>query len=523
MSAVREQAGKQGEEARARLAAIVDSSEDAIISKSLAGIIATWNASAERLFGYCAEEIVGQPIARLIPPELQAEEAAILARVSCGERIEHYETVRTDRNGGRIEMSLTLSPIRDGRGSIIGVSTIARDIAERKGVEKALRESKDKLALALRSAGMGVWRLDLRQGTRHFDDQVCRCLGIDSARFAGAAEEFYAAVHPDDRDLLQKALDRTIATGALYEVEYRAVWPDGSVHHIAARGQLARDAARQPERIDGLVWDITERKRAEEALREAQAKLQAHATDLEETVARRTASLHETIGDLEHFSYAIVHDLRAPLRALQGFATLIEEDCGDCNRGLSREYFRRIKIAAGRMDRLIADSLSYSEAMSRELTLKPIDLVMLLRGLAETYPNLLPDKADIQLPTCIPSVLGNEAALTQCFANLLGNAVKYAKPGTRPQVRVWAELRSAPHGEPLNPVVRVWVEDNGIGIPKAFQHRLFGMFQRASNEQEGTGIGLAIVRKVVDRMGGKVGLESEEGQGSRFWVELPRA
>jgi PAS domain S-box-containing protein len=160
--------------------------------------------------------------------------------------------------------------LKDGRTIWDGVQT---DVTERKRMEQAARESEDRLALALRSAGMGVWQLELRDPKRrHFDEQVCRCLGIDPAHFGGSGEEFYNAVHPEDRGKLRAILERTIATGAPYEVEYRAVWPDGSTHHITARGQLVCDSQGQPLRIDGLVWDVTERKVAEAALLASEAK-----------------------------------------------------------------------------------------------------------------------------------------------------------------------------------------------------------------------------------------------------------
>jgi len=230
---------------------------------------------------------------------------------------------------------------------------------------------------------------------------------------------------------------------------------------------------------------------------------------------------------------------------MQGFAELIEEECAGCPGRLSQQYFRRIRTAANRMDQLITDALNYSRAVRQEIPMEKVDVGELLQDLVDTYPNLQPDQADIFIQPNLPPVLGNEAALTQCFSNLLGNAVKFAKPGVKPVVRVWAEPappaqpgqtpRAVPtsgfgasNGEsgnlrPLNEKVRIWVEDNGVGIAKHYQHHIFGIFQRGGTEHEGTGIGLAIVQKVAQRMGGEVGVESEEGAGSRFWVELQQA
>jgi signal transduction histidine kinase/Skp family chaperone for outer membrane proteins len=244
-------------------------------------------------------------------------------------------------------------------------------------------------------------------------------------------------------------------------------------------------------------------------------ELQRANADLDATVAQRTAELRELVQDLEHFSYTITHDLRAPLRAMHGFAAMLAQECGEQISSEGRDYLRRIGVAAARMDRLITDALSYSGTVRQELPLEPVDVGALLRGIIESYPNLQAPLASVTLAGEFPRVLGNEAALTQCCANLLGNAVKFIEPGRTPHVRVSAERRGD--------WVRLWFEDDGIGIPEGMLTRVFGMFQRLSKNYEGTGIGLALVKKVVERLGGSVGVESELGRGSRFWLELKAA
>ena len=164
---------------------------------------------------------------------------------------------------------------------------------------------------------------------------------------------------------------------------------------------------------------------------------------------------------------------------------------------------------------MIADALNYSRSVRQELPLEDVDSGALLRGMLDSYPELQPEKARIVVEGRLPVVLANEAGLTQCFSNLLGNAVKFVRPGETPQVRVWASHREG--------WVQIWVEDKGIGMSKEMLPRVFDMFSRASKSYEGTGIGLALVRKVTQRMGGKVGVDSQPGKGSRFWIDLPAA
>ncbi len=266
----------------------------------------------------------------------------------------------------------------------------------------------------------------------------------------------------------------------------------------------------------GIVLDITERKRAEEALREAKGALARANAELEHKVQERTAELQGMVEELEQFSYTITHDMRAPLRAIQSFGWMVQEECAGCQFSHRLDLIQRMVASAGRMDALITDALDYTKAMRKELALEPVDTAKLLHEMLRSYPQFQPPKAQIIIENHIPWVMGNSAALTQCFSNLLGNAVKFVQPGKVPRVRVWAEKRGEED-------VRLWFEDNGIGIAKEHQEQIWTMFQKLDKDYQGTGIGLALVRKVVERMKGKAGVESEEGRGSRFWLELKRA
>jgi signal transduction histidine kinase len=202
------------------------------------------------------------------------------------------------------------------------------------------------------------------------------------------------------------------------------------------------------------------------------------------------------------------------------------EECSDCVHSTRRDFLRRIADAANRMDRLITDALQYSGIVRQHLEPEPVDADALLRGILESYPEFQPPHANIRVDGPLPLVLGNQAALTQCFSNLLGNAVKFVHPDQTPEVRVWYEAGGVERqgatdaSNPHAPTVRLWFEDKGIGIEEQYHDKIWQMFQQLNKSYDGTGIGLALVRKAAERMGGRVGVESEPGKGSRFWVEL---
>ncbi len=248
-----------------------------------------------------------------------------------------------------------------------------------------------------------------------------------------------------------------------------------------------------------------------ELVRTRNARVQALLAN-QRQLQERTAKLRDLLTELEHMSYSMIHEMRAPLRALIGFGEMVVNQDAQHLSLQSQEYFAQMKAAASRMDHLICDLLNYSLIVRAELPLRPLDVSQLLRGIVQTYPALQPLKANIQVPPNLPPVQANEAALVQCFSNLLDNAVKFVQPGLVPEIQI--------RGEKNDQWVRIWVEDNGIGIPASLHNRIFGVFERQTLSQAGTGIGLAIVRKTVERMGGRVGLISQPGQGSRFWVEL---
>jgi PAS domain S-box-containing protein len=261
-------ARRQAELNRQRLAAIVQSSEDAIISQDLEGRITSWNPAAERLYGYRAEEIVGSPVSVLLPPENDEELPQILERIKRGEQIEHYETIRRHKDGRLLAVSLSISPIHNADGEVVGASKIARDIHARRQAEAALQESRERLSLAMAAGQMGTWTREL-DGTDRVDwsPELEAIFGLAAGEFPGTYEAYTQFIHPEDREKVGRAVREAVEQHTDYEVEFRFTPQGGGLRWMIGRGRATYDAAGRPVRLAGVGIDVTARRQAEEALR----------------------------------------------------------------------------------------------------------------------------------------------------------------------------------------------------------------------------------------------------------------
>ena len=273
---------KQAEEIRERLAAIVDSSDDAIISKTLDGTITAWNRGAHKLFGYSSSEAVGQPMSMLIPADRLTEEPDILARIRLGESVEHFETIRVRKDGAIIDISATISPIRDSSGAIVGASKIARDITERKRAEEALREKEHLLSESQRIAHLGSWTFDLTDpaGPIVWSEELYRIYGVSPDTFSPNVESLLDLIVREDRPAMRSWIAACAAGKRPGDLEYRILQPDGTIRFASGRGELQCDKDGKPVLMAGSAQDITGRKEAEKALHESEVRFQAMANGI---------------------------------------------------------------------------------------------------------------------------------------------------------------------------------------------------------------------------------------------------
>ncbi|HEY8895594.1 MAG TPA: PAS domain S-box protein, partial [Niastella sp.] len=404
---------KNTDERNGHFKAIVESSDDAIISKTLDGIITSWNNSAERLFGYTAKEMIGESITRIIPQDRLDEEPKILERLKRGERIDHFETKRIAKDGRLLDISLSISPVKNRKGIITGASKIARDITAQKKAEQQLRESEqrvrdseERLRLATEAANIGLWDLDLTTGITLSTPENRKIMGYSETE-PWNLDRFMEIVHPADRLRVNQALEEGLKTGKL-SYEARITRPDNTERWIRVNGTIIFDNNHTPIRMLGTVLDITEQKKAREEL---EKMVLARTSELLTSNSALEKSNHE----LEQFAYIASHDLQEPLRKIQTFADMVKEHLHDSEK--TERYFEKIYSSAKRMSRLINDVLNYSRLTKTGEQFTKTNLNKVLKDVLSDYELMIEQKQAVITYTDLPAIKGIPLQLHQLFAN----------------------------------------------------------------------------------------------------------
>lgn len=518
-----------------RLRAIFDHAAVGIAVVTLDGTLDEVNAKFGAILGYDAAELVGRHVAELTHPDDLEVTAAHLGALADGrERDIIFEKRYRRRDGSTVWCLTSATAVRDAEGRPQKLIGVIEDISDRKRAER----ERERLVHVLERSLNEVYVFDTRSlRFEYVNEGARRNLGYSMAemtrltpldlkpRFTEA--NFRELVEPLLEGRQRKLVFETVhrrRDGTLYpvEVHLQKVTYVGEEMFLAVILDITErlrteDVLRHSEEQLRMLYEaaqreIEERARVEAALRQAQDELAHHADDLETLVEARTASLRAAMAQLEEFSYTVSHDLRAPIRAIAGYAQVLGEDHGDALGEEPRWLLERISGSAQHMARLVDDVLTLSRAASVEVRLHAVDVGACVQGIVDQHPALQEPAASVRVLEC-GVVTADDALLSQALTNLLTNAAKFVAPGVKPEIVVHAERRDGR--------VRVMVDDNGIGIRPEHADKLFGMFQRlpTTTGYEGTGIGLALVRKAIERMGGAVGAEPGTG-GSRFWIEL---
>ncbi|MFY9923533.1 MAG: PAS domain S-box protein [Opitutaceae bacterium] len=510
-------AGRKGDEGgRLQLAAIIESSDDAIISKTLEGIITSWNPGAERMFGYLASEAIGKSMLMLFPPDRANEEEEILTRIRRGERMEHFETARLRKDGSRIEVSVTISPIKDGHGRIVGVSKIARDVTEQKNSEKRLldtvREMRDIRAALDEHSIVAV--TDAAGRITYVNDKFCAISKYSRSELLGNDHRLINSKHHSKEFI--RNLWATIGRGEVWQGEIRNRAKDGTHYWVATTIFPRLSETGRPLQYISIRTDITQRKADEAALQ------------------RFAADVAEKNKELETIVYTVSHDLRSPLVNVQGFGKQLNRACDKIQAAIAAgkdglvpaadlksivevaipQALRFINAGVNKMEVLLNGLLRYSRLGRITFAIQPLDMNEMISEIIAAMRFQIDDaKAEVRVDA-LPACVGDRAQTSQAFANLLDNAIKYREPSRPLRVKISGRVEAG---------LSVYsVADNGVGIAPDHQVKAFEIFHRLNPDSaSGEGLGLTIAQRVLERQGGKIWIESKEGVGSTFFVALP--
>jgi PAS domain S-box-containing protein len=497
----------QAEEKLHEQAELLDLAHDAILVRSLESEIVFWYRGAEQTYGWTSAETMGKISHALLhtifPVSREAVDKALLREGAWEGELTH-----TRRDGAQIIVASRQALQRDESGQPVGILEINRDITERKLAEKALIESEDKFKYVFDYSviGKSITSID---GKMHVNKAFCDMLGYSVEELQN--KNWQEISYPDDIEMNQKALDLVMSgEQKSARLTKRYLKKDGSIMWGDLSTALRRDNEGKPLYYFTSLIDITERKNAEDRIRELNA-------GLEQRVKERTAQLEAINHELETFTYSVSHDLKAPLRGIDGYSQLLLEDYRDKLDENGQTFLKNIRSAAENMNRLIQDLLAYSRMERRSYASAEIDIRQLIESLLSERSDEIASK-NIQISVDIPfeQLRADIDGLSAVLRNLLDNAIKFTAKVEQPRIEVG--------GEEKGDVKVLWVRDNGIGFEMQYAERIFEIFQRLQRVEDypGTGVGLAIVHKAMQRMGGRVLAESEPGKGATFYLEFGR-
>lgn len=481
----------------------------AIIMLDPQGNIAGWNAGGEKLKGYQTEEIINKHFSCFFTHEDRERglpEQALKTASETG-RFE-YEGWRVRKDGTRFWADVILTALKDENGQVRGFSQITHDISDRKLAELILSESEERLRFALEAADMVAWDWNIITDEVIRSNNVEQIIGISKTQKSKTGAGFLSLIHPADRERVCKLINEAITNKNVYTAEYRLIKPDSSVCWMADQGRVSAEKDGIAVRMSGVIRDITEYKQVENQIRELNE-------NLENLVKKRTIQLEEANKELEAFSYSVSHDLRAPLRHISGFVELLQKRIANTLDETSLRYLNNITQTVKHAGNLVDDLLAFSRMGRMEMRQLNINMQQLVQQVQQQLEPEIEGRKIIWKIGELPHVCGDPSLLKLVLWNLFSNAIKYTRPVAEAEIEIGSFSNE-------NEVV-FFVRDNGVGFDMRYVEKLFGVFQRlhSASEFEGTGIGLANVRRIIHRHGGKTWAESIINNGATFYFSLP--
>jgi PAS domain S-box-containing protein len=516
LTALRDQAGElrgfseisrdlsERKESEARYRGLLEAAPDAMVISNAQGRIVLINAATERQFGYRRDELIGQKVKNIIPEgfaerliadDLRSTEDALAQQIGMG-----IELIARRKDGSGFPIEIMLSPLKSAEGIL--VTAAIRDVTARKEAEQALRDNEENLRLTVEAAEIGTWFWNIQKDEIRWSEKFQTLFGLTSNATL-SYEEILEVIHPDDRQRLDQSVKNTLEQGAPYDIEYRVVWPDSSVHWIAAKGQAHRGHEGKAISLQGIVLDVTERKKAQEAQKHDEAR------------ELRSVELKRSNDELQQFAYIAAHDLQEPLRMVASYTQLLSKRYKGKLDADADEFISFAVDGAHRMQLLIGALLAYCRVGTTGKELRETSSEAALEQALLNLQAAIQESGGVISHEPLPIVVADGAQLQQLFQNVVSNAIKY-RSGEPPRVHVSAKKNGG----------KEWIfsmKDNGLGIDPKYFEKTFVMFQRLHGRGEfsGTGIGLTLCKKIAERHGGRIWLDSEPGKGSTFYFAIP--
>lgn len=477
-------------------ASIVQFSNDAIIGENNEGMITAWNPAAQKLFGYDASEILGKSSSRLVPADEFPRYSEVMNRIQRGEAVKSIDSVRLTKSGARIDISLTISPIEDHSGKIIGSSSIARDIADRIRGESARKHNEEKLRQVIEAAPNGLMMVDHSGNIVLCNAQIELLFGYTREELTGCKIEMlvperFRGKHPEYRgNFFQSPTTRQMGSGR----DLFGLRKDGNEFPV----EIGLNPLEMEEGLFVLasVVDITKRKA------------------LDDRLVRFSNAVQQKNLEMEQFVYTVSHDLKSPLVTSTGFLGFLKEAvlAGDMDKVL--DSVARLERANNRMSQLITDLLQLSRIGRFALNPQIIDVAKLVQSVCENLSVQIKERnIAITVEDAILPVIADQKRMYQVFENLIVNALKYAGNVPKPKIIIGSKKVSSE--------THLFVKDNGPGIAPEYHQKIFGLFERLVVDKDGTGVGLTIVARILQLHSGRAWVESEPGRGATFWLAFP--